>query len=288
MKGSNLRCTFDIAPDLWPVSADGGQLLQVFNNVVINARQSMPEGGTIAIRAENVLETDTRWDYALCIHPGPHVRISITDTGVGIPEEHVGKIFDPYFTTKQQGNGLGLATSYSIVKNHGGSVAVRSRPGHGTTLSIELPALSTSELVVEHAAPASLAGGRILVMDDEAGIRSLAMRMLNRLGHEVEVVDDGMAAVERYTRAFKSGNPFDAVLLDLVVPGGMGGRETIELLNEVDPGVKAIVVSGYAQDPTVTQCRDFGFKASIAKPYTLEELDATLHSVITTGKWRVH
>ncbi len=288
LKGSNLRCTFDIAPDLWPVSADGGQLLQVFNNVVINARQSMPEGGTIAIRAENVLETDTRWDYALCVHPGPHVRISITDTGVGIAEEHVGKIFDPYFTTKQQGNGLGLATSYSIVKNHGGSVAVRSRPGHGTTLSIELPALSTSELVVEHAAPASLAGGRILVMDDEAGIRSLAMRMLNRLGHEVEVVDDGMAAVERYTRAFKSGNPFDAVLLDLVVPGGMGGRETMELLNEVDPGVKAIVVSGYAQDPTVTQCRDYGFKASIAKPYTLEELDATLHSVITTGKWRVH
>jgi CheY-like chemotaxis protein len=148
--------------------------------------------------------------------------------------------------------------------------------------------MSSSELLVEHAAPASFAGGRILVMDDEAGIRSLAVRMLNRLGHDVEAVDDGMAAVERYTRALKSGNPFDAVLLDLVVPGGMGGRETMELLNEVDPSVKAIVVSGYAQDPAVTQFHEYGFKASIAKPYTLEELDSTLHSVITTGKWRVH
>ena len=125
-------------------------------------------------------------------------------------------------------------------------------------------------------------------MDDEAGIRSLAVRMLNRLGHDVEAVDDGTAAVERYARALKSGKPFDAVLLDLVVPGGMGGRETIELLNEVDPHVKAIVVSGYAQDPALTDFREYGFKASIAKPYTLEELDSTLHSIIATGKWQVH
>ena len=255
---------------------------------MVNARQSMTLGGTIEIRAENVLETDTRWDYALCVHPGPHVRVSIVDTGVGIPEENIGKIFDPYFTTKGAGSGLGLATSYSIIKNHGGSVSASSKPGQGTTVSVELPAASSSEFVVEHAAPASFAGGRILVMDDEAGIRSLAVRMLNRLGHDVEAVDDGMSAVDRYTRALKSGNPFDAVLLDLVVPGGMGGRETMELLHEVDPGVKAIVVSGYAQDPTVTQFREYGFKASIAKPYTLEELDATLHSVITTGKWQVH
>ncbi len=288
LKGSNIGCTFKIAPDLWDVSADGGQLVQVFNNIALNARQSMPDGGTIEVRAENVVETDTRWDYALCVHPGRHVRISLVDAGVGIAEENLGRIFDPYFTTKQNGSGLGLATSYSIIKNHGGSVSVESRAGRGTTISVELPAAAGSDAMVEQSAPAALAGGRILVMDDEAGIRSLAVRMLNRLGHEVEAVDDGTAVLERYARALESGKPFDAVLLDLVVPGGMGGRETMELLSQVDPCVKGIVVSGYAQDPTLTEFQHFGFKASIAKPYTLEELDSTLHAVIKTGKWSVH
>jgi PAS domain S-box-containing protein len=288
LKGSNVRCTFALAPDLWAVSADAGQLVQVFNNIVINAQQAMPHGGTIEIRAENVLETDTRWDYALCVHPGRHVRVSITDAGIGIPEENLGRIFDPYFTTKQQGSGLGLATSYSIVKHHGGCVSVQSKLGQGTTVCVELPAASPCDLPLQAAGPHASGGGRILVMDDEAGIRTLAIRMLTLLGHDVEVVDDGTAAVERYTRALQMGRPFDAVLLDLVVPGGMGGRETIELLTEVDPTVNAIVVSGYSQDKTLTDYRNYGFKASIAKPYTLEELDSTLHSVITTARWRVH
>ena len=288
LKGSNVRCTVTTAPDLWPVSADEGQLVQVFTNIVVNAQQAMPEGGTIVVRAENVVESETRWDYALCIQPGRHVRVSVTDTGIGIPDENLGRIFDPYFTTKQQGSGLGLATSYSIVKNHGGCVSVSSRLGQGTTISVELPAAVPCELPMVPPRPVAAGAGRILVMDDEATIRTLAVRMLTLLGHDVEVVDDGTAAVERYTQALETGRPFDAVLLDLVVPGGMGGRETVELLNEVDPTVNAIVVSGYAQDPALTEFHHYGFKASISKPYTLQELDSTLHSVIATGRWRVH
>jgi PAS domain S-box-containing protein len=288
LKGSNVRCSVATDPDLWPVSADDGQLIQVFTNIVVNAQQAMPEGGTIVVRAENVVESETRWDYALCIQPGRHVRVSVTDTGIGIPEENVGRIFDPYFTTKQQGSGLGLATSYSIIKNHGGCVSVTSRLGQGTTVSVELPAAVPCEVPIAPHRPVAGGAGRILVMDDEATIRTLAVRMLTLLGHEVEVVDDGSAAVERYTQALETGRPFDAVLLDLVVPGGMGGRETMELLNEVDPTVNAIVVSGYAQDPALTEFHHYGFKASISKPYTLQELDTTLHSVIASGRWRVH
>ena len=288
LRGSNVRCTFDIAPDLWPVSADDGQLVQVFNNIVINAQQAMPQGGSIAVRAENVEEPSTRWEYALSVNPGPYVRISITDTGIGIPDENLGRIFDPYFTTKQQGSGLGLATSHSIVKNHGGYLSVSSRLGHGTTVSVNLPASTSCEAPPERIVHTPGCAGRILVMDDEASNRQLAGRMLRVLGHDVEVANNGAAAVELYKRALESGRPFDAVMLDLVVPGGMGGREALALLNEVDPAVKAIVVSGYGRDAADEDVNDDGFKAFIAKPYTLQELDTTLHSVISCGKWRVH
>jgi PAS domain S-box-containing protein len=288
LKGTNITCTFDIPQDLWKVSADREQLLQVFNNIVVNAQQAMPHGGNVHVRAENVIETTARCDYALPIRPGRHVRVSITDSGIGIPEENLGRIFDPYFTTKQPGSGLGLATSYSIVKHHGGGVSVKSALGAGTTVAVELPAAIESELPVPSFSHTRARSGRILIMDDEAEIRRLVVRMLTRLGHDVEAVDDGSLAVERYAEALETNRPFDAVLLDLVVPGGMGGRETIERLSEVDPKVKAIVVSGYAQDPALTEFRNYGFKASIAKPYTLEELDTALHSVINLGNWQIH
>jgi PAS domain S-box-containing protein len=291
LRGSNASCTFDIAPELWSVSADEGQLVQVFTNMMINAQQAMPQGGAIRIRAENIVE------------PGPHsanlgtgrfVKVTLTDEGIGIPEENLGRIFDPYFTTKQKGSGLGLATSYSIIKNHGGSVSVESRPGQGTTLRVNLPASTSSELTFEP--PARLTTrtrggpGRILVMDDEASIRMLAANMLTFLGHDVAVVDNGRSAVEQYTHAMMTGEPFDAVILDLIVPGGEGAREAMELLSEVDPAVNAIVVSGYAQDPAMTEYRDYGFKGVISKPFTLEELNTTLHSVMgmSTPSCRVH
>jgi len=289
LRGSKARCTFEFAPELWPVSADEGQLVQVFTNMMINAQQAMPQGGTIQVRVENIVEPGA---------PGPgeeagrSVRITVTDEGIGIPEEHLGRIFDPYFTTKQKGSGLGLATSYSIIKNHGGSVSVESKVGQGTTLRVSLPASTSPELAL--APPARVTPrtgtvpGRILVMDDEASIRMVAANMLTFLGHDVAVVDNGRTAVEQYARAMKTGQPFDAVILDLMVPGGAGAREAMELLSEVDPAVNAIVVSGYAQDPAMTEYRDYGFKGVISKPFTLEELNTTLHSVMSTPSCRVH
>jgi two-component system cell cycle sensor histidine kinase/response regulator CckA len=288
LRGSNVRCMFDIAPDLWDVSADEGQLVQVFSNVVINAQQAMPQGGAIDIRAENIFEPATRREQALSVQAGGYVRVSITDVGIGIPPENLSRIFDPYFTTKQKGSGLGLATLHSIIKNHGGYVSVESSLGQGTTIRISFPAAIGRAAHREFVASTPTGRGRILVMDDEASIRTLASRMITSLGHEAEVVDDGTAAIEQYMQALKTGQPFDAVILDLVVPGGMGAREAIARLSTVDPAVKAIVVSGYAQDSAVTEFREHGFKASIAKPYTLEELDATLHAVMAAGTWPVH
>jgi nitrogen-specific signal transduction histidine kinase/CheY-like chemotaxis protein len=302
LRGSNVSCLFDVAEDLWPVSADEGQLVQVFSNVVINAQQAMPRGGTIEVCAENVVEGMERWQYALRAARGPYVRVSITDQGIGIPEENLGRIFDPYFTTKQVGNGLGLATSYTIIKNHGGHVSVLSKVEHGTTVQISLPAaigaraglpsgVHPSVLDDEARTAQPSNRGRILVMDDEPAIRTLAVNMLAYLGHDAEAASDGISAVERYRRALGTARSFDAVILDLIVPGGMGGRETMKRLAEIDPSVTGIIVSGYAQDPVVTQYREHGFKGVIGKPFTLQELRSTLDAVIVTpghGPWTVH
>ncbi len=292
LRGTNVSCTWHVAPDVSAVSADEGQLLQVFDNVLINAQQAMPQGGAIDIRAEIIVEPGKRRQDALLVEPGPYVRVSITDNGIGIPEENLSRIFDPYFSTKKTGSGLGLATSYSIVKNHGGYVSVESKLGHGTTVHVNLPASFSGE-VAEPAASVASSGivgkGRVLVMDDEASIRTLAVNMLRFLGHDAEVVSNGSAAVEQYRRALKTGQPYAAVILDLMVPGGMGAREAIERLTEIDPSVNAIVVSGYAQDPVMTEYRDYGFKAVIGKPFTLAELSQTLNSVMGTERtWTVH
>jgi PAS domain S-box-containing protein len=286
LRGSNVHCTFDIAPDLWPVSADDAQLVQVFSNIVINAQQAMPHGGAIAIRAKNVVETDTRWEHALRVNPGPYVRVSVTDTGIGISEEHVGRIFDPYFTTKQQGSGLGLATSHSIVKNHGGYLSVASMVGRGSTLQINLPAMMAPEAPKKLTRRYAGARGRILVIDDEPVVAGVAANMLEFLGHDVDVVHDARPAVERYKEALASGRPFDAVMLDLVMPGGIGGREALTLLTEADPSVKAVLVSGYTRDAALAGADEKGQRAFIAKPYTLEELEQTLGSVLSCEKWR--
>jgi PAS domain S-box-containing protein len=298
-RGTNVSCRLTIPPDLWPVSADESQLVQVFSNVIINAQQSMPRGGTIEVSAENVVEKTEHWEYALRAARGPYVRISVIDRGIGIPEENIGRIFDPYFTTKQVGSGLGLATSYTIVKHHGGHVAVQSQLGRGTTVQISLPASvgpaaasgrdAASTPVSRTLAATRPSGARILVMDDEQSIRTLAVNMLTYLGHEAEAASDGTAAVEQYRRALGSGRGFDAVILDLIVPGGMGGRETMERLAEIDPAVTGIIVSGYAQDPVVTRYREHGFKGVIGKPFTLQELRSTLDEImLPPGSWTVH
>jgi len=287
LRGSNVTCAFDIGPDLWEVPADEDQLTQVVTNLVVNAQQSMPDGGRLDVRAENVIEPGQRWEHALRVEPGRYVRISVTDQGIGIAEQHLGRIFDPYFSTKEKASGLGLATAYSIVKNHGGYVSVASRPGEGTTLTINLP-VSPTDAQTRPAGRVQGRGQRILVMDDEAACRSLTVQMLRLLGHSVEAVDDGNAAVERYTHALKTDQPFDAILLDLIVPSGLGGREALEMISEVDPKVKAIMVSGRARNSMSDDSEDFGFKAVIAKPFTLEELKTTLRTVMVPGGWQVH
>jgi len=290
LRGSNTTCTFQISSDLTSVSADESQLVQVFSNVLINAQQAMPHDGRIEITAANIVEPGQRWECAAPVEPGLYARVSIVDTGIGIPEEQLGRIFDPYFTTKQQGRGLGLATAYSIVKNHGGYISVESKAGHGTTFHVNFPAAISPErdVPLDPVKPARRRKGRILVMDDEMSVRMLTTNMLRFLGHETAAVSEGLAAVRRYQRALAAGHPFDAVILDLTVANGIGGREAMELLNEVDPGVTAIVTSGYAQDPVMTNFRDYGFKAVIAKPFTLQELNRTLNLAMVPSTCTIH
>jgi CheY-like chemotaxis protein len=224
------------------------------------------------------------------VDPGAYVRITVIDHGIGIPKEHTPRIFDPYFSTKQRGSGLGLATAYSIVKNHGGFICVRSELGRGTMIQVHFPGARVTERREAKVHVGSGGGGRprVLVMDDEASIRTLTANMLEFLGYDAEVVDSGSVAIERFKRALGAGHPFDAVLLDLVVPGDLGGKEAIEHLAGLDPTVRAVLISGYAQDSAMSAYREYGFAAAMTKPYTLQELQATLETVITTSAWRVH
>ena len=291
LRGSNVACSFDMAADLWTIEADDCQLVQVFMNVLINAQQAMPHGGVITMRAENVFELTERSQHALRLEPGPYVRVSVVDAGIGIPREHLSRIFDPYFGTKQRGSGLGLATAHSIVKNHGGFVSVESEPGRGTTMTIHFPAVRAEAR--RAAPPVIVSSGHdrpcVLVMDDEASARALAANMLDFLGYSAEVVETGSAAIARFEHALGAGHPFDAVMLDLVVPGDLGAREAMDRLTTLYPAARGILVTGYAQDAAVTAYRDHGFAAAITKPYTLQELEATLKTVITSSsKWRVH
>ena len=290
LRGSAMTCALDIAPDLWSVEADVGQLAQVFSNALLNARQAMLHSGVITIRAENVCEVDRRWVNALRVEPGRYVRVSIVDKGIGIPREHLSRIFDPYFSTKQGASGLGLATTYSIVKNHGGFLAVDSQLGSGTTIQVNFPAAGSLELPEQ---PDSVTRGegsrrRVLVMDDEAPVRTLTMNMLDFLGYDVEVTPSVSAAVDRFKRALATDRPFDVVMLDLVVPGDIGGTEAMDQLGAIDPAVKAILMSGFGQDPIVAEFHAYGFSAVITKPFSLQELNAALHSVIASTALRVH
>ncbi|MDO8142469.1 MAG: response regulator [Candidatus Brocadiales bacterium] len=278
LSGSNVKCDFSIAEDLWPVEVDAGQMTQVIHNLIINAKQAMHKGGTIKVSAEN---TAVNAENNLPIKEGKYIKITIQDTGVGISEKHISKIFDPYFTTKEGGSGLGLATSYSIIKNHGGFIAVESTVGIGTTFTVHLPASQKEFMPKKDVEEQLIPGkGRILVMDDEAFVRDVAGRMLTKLGYEVDFAKNGAEAIGLYKKSKDSGQPFDAVIIDLTIPGGMGGKETIQKLLEIDPDVKAIVSSGYSDDAIMSDYRKYKFSGVIAKPYRIEELSKTVYQVI--------
>lgn len=285
LRGSNVRCTFDIPENLLPVDVDPGQINQVINNLIINADQSMPEGGTVRIRAENV---DISEHSSLPLRPGKYVLAAISDEGTGIPAKLLPKIFDPYFTTKTRGSGLGLSTVYSIIKRHNGHVSVQSALGRGSTFTIYLPASEQIVPVVEQAPPEALhrGKGRILVMDDEDIIREIAGEILTYLGYTPSLSRDGDEALKMYRQAAERKEPYDAVIMDLTIPGGMGGKELIRHLLLFDPKVKAIVSSGYSNDPILAFFQEFGFQGVILKPYRAEDVSTVLHDVLVkeTGK----
>jgi PAS domain S-box-containing protein len=284
MSGSNIRRAFDISEDLWIVDIDAGQISQVIHNLVINAQQSMSQAGTIGIRAENVTVGGKTGEAGLPLTDGNYIKISIQDQGSGIPEEHLDKIFDPYFTTKEKGSGLGLTTTYAIIKKHDGHIAIKSSVGVGTTFSIYLPASKGKVEPAGEPAEKPLAGkGKVLLMDDEQIIRDVGGSMLSYLGYDVDFAKDGDEAAEHVRKAKEAGEPFDAVIMDLTIPGGLGGAEAVRKILAIDPTVKAIASSGYSNDPIMADYNKYGFSAIVPKPYDVDELRNALHAVLTGG-----
>jgi PAS domain S-box-containing protein len=277
LQGSNVSCKYFFADDLWLVDVDDGQISQVIQNLVLNANHAMPDGGVITIRAENYRVEPGSLPL---LDEGRYIKISIEDQGTGILQEHLPRVFDPYYSTKQTGSGLGLAVAYSIIKNHSGLLTVESVAGHGATFHILLPASDADQTTAStHEEKSIYAGkGRVLVMDDENRVLEVAVEMLGILGYEVTTTRDGRKALQLYTTAMAS-KPYDFVILDLTVPGGMGGEDTIRKLLELDPDVRALVSSGYANDPIMAEYSRYGFCGVIPKPYTIENLSRALHTL---------
>jgi PAS domain S-box-containing protein len=277
LSGSKARSELSLPEDLRPIEVDESQISQVLNNLLINADQAMPEGGVITVLAENVTLSDE-----LPLPKGDYVKITVSDQGIGIPHNYLGKIFDPYFTTKQKGSGLGLATSYSIIRNHGGNITVESKIGAGTSFHVYLPAIQATNLTKEKPTVEPIGGrGRILVMDDDEMVRDMLIVMLRKLGYEARCAEDGEEAIKLYKEALAESRPFAAVIFDLTVPGGMGGKEAIRQLRAIDPQIKAIVSSGYSDDPIMANFQIYGFQGVITKPYRITELSKILSSVTT-------
>lgn len=279
LTGSNVKCLFDFEK-LVPVEIDEGQIRQVIHNLVINALHAMPDGGTIWVKGENVvIKHDPEQKRPLI--PGRYVKLSIKDEGIGIPQKYLPKIFDPFFTTKKFGSGIGLATCYSILKKHNGYISLESEVGVGTTFYVYLP-VSFKPVKEEKKNHSSLiyGKGKILVMDDEESIRDLAGKMLLELGYIVELAENGQEALEMYQNAKTLGRKFDAVILDLTIPGGLGGKETIYKLKELDPEVTAIVSSGYSTDPVMAKYEEYGFQGMMVKPYEIGKLSEVVNDVL--------
>ncbi len=292
LSGSNIRCETGPSNGIWSAYADPQQIAQAIHNLMVNAAESMPSGGTVFISFEN---TTVASNHSI-LAPGRYIDIAIQDQGAGIRAEHIQRIFDPYYSTKVKGaikgTGLGLSISHSIIANHGGDITVCSRVGTGTTFHVLLPACEVAVDLVQPAGAEETAEksdkpvygrGKILVMDDEAMIRELAGNMLGHLGYEADFAEAGECAVRKYKAALDASAPYDAVILDLTIKGGMGGQETINMLKRIDPKVKAIVSSGYADNPAIAKYKDHGFCEVVAKPYDMVEFSQKLHRVVNAG-----
>ncbi len=282
LRGSNVKCNYHIPKDLWHVEIDKGQMSQVIQNIIYNAKHAMPDGGVIDIKCENMVKKEHQY---IPLTDEEIIKISITDNGIGISENVLDKIFDPYFSTKQHGSGLGLAITHSIIMRHGGHVSVESKLDNGTTFSIYLAASSKNkqpvarkevELIKEEGK------GKILVMDDEEIVRTTTQKMLSMLGFEVALAKDGEEAINTYKQRMHTASSIDVIILDLTIPGGMGGIETIEKLLQIDPQVRVIVSSGYTEDPVMANYKKYGFSSMINKPFDMKELNEVI-TKITRG-----
>jgi two-component system cell cycle sensor histidine kinase/response regulator CckA len=282
LHGSNVKGTVEIPDSIHAIEADEGQINQVFQNIIINATQAMPRGGELTITAQNDMLEENN---TLSIPQGPYVRLSFADQGCGISKDHINRIFDPYFTTKSAGIGLGLSSVHSIVSRHGGHIKVSSVAGKGTTLTVHLPSIGKAyteqqasaavEEIVEHQ------GGSILVMDDDEMIRNVASSMLAHLGYEVTVCASGEEAIELYKTSMESETPFLVVVMDLTIPGGLGGKQAAEQILSLYPKACLIVSSGYSDDPIMSNFRNFGFSGMISKPYTMHNFEKVINSLLT-------
>ncbi len=278
LRGSNVKCVYEFDDDLYPVLVDKSQLSQVLHNLVINASQAMPEGGVITVEAVKV---ELGRDDVPALPSGNYVRLRVQDEGVGIQPEHLEKIFDPYFSTKESGRGLGLATSHSIIVKHGGFIEAESEPGKGSAFVIYLPAGRREDVKREgEVAERTSKGGRLLIMDDDAIVIKVVGRLAGSLGYECTCVSDGAMAIQAYAEAVEQGAPFDAVIMDFIVPCGMGGKEANAKLKQQFPEAKSIVSSGYSTDAVIAHYADFGFDGTLSKPYTRANLADVLDEVI--------
>jgi PAS domain S-box-containing protein len=285
LRGTTVRPEFDLpAEELWS-EVDPGQLAQVLHNLATNARQAMPNGGTLTIEAANV-DIGAKWNEGgRPLDPGRYVRVAISDEGGGIDPANFRNLFDPWFTTKEEGTGLGLAVAHSVVVRHGGAITVDSVVGQGSTFRIYLPAAEPPEEVEQadsgrNPPIPAMAGRRVLVMDDEELVREVVGAMLIALGHEVAYASDGAQALRSYAESRTLGRPFDVVIMDLTIPGGMGGREAMRLLRETDPDAIVIASSGYVNDGTLANFESEGFRAVLPKPYLVRDLAQVLSEVV--------
>jgi two-component system, cell cycle sensor histidine kinase and response regulator CckA len=278
LSGSKQRCHTDIPTDLWNTKVDGGQIIQIFNNIIINADQAMPEGGLISIKAQNFHQT-TDGD-ALNLGEAKYIRVEISDTGMGIPQSIIGKIFDPFFTTKKNDTGLGLATCYSIIKKHGGDIRVESQPDKGTSFFIYLPAAAQEISYDSDEEQLAKGSGRVLIMDDDKMIVNMLILLLKSLGYSAEGTMCGEEAIKLCKQHLGSQSAFQIAILDLTVTGGMGGEETVGHLKALDPNIKALVSSGYSTDPIMSNYKQYGFDGVIPKPYTKASLSQALVKVL--------
>ena len=283
LSGSSVLRELDLAVNLWPIEADPGQVSQIIHNIGINAVQAMPTGGKLSIDAANIWIDQSSRTATIPLPPGPYVHVTLSDNGTGIPKEQLDKIFEPYFSTKPEGQGLGLATTYAIMQKHRGHITVESEQEVGTTFSLYFPACASGAQPLKlEALPLHHGSGKILVMDDEESIRVLAKEMLSHCGYQSIFAKDGYETLALYQQATDMNTPFSAVILDLTVPGSLGGKETIRRLQEINPQIIAFVSSGFSNDPIMANYQSYGFQGVIAKPYSLIGLSTILHQHLGT------